>query len=463
MKKWSRRSWLGGSLLLFLSVIAGVFGGLYYRNLHRLDRVLARLDQEEPGWRLKDLEAARKVIPPEENVGPLLFLGRKVFPVTPEFSKVDEQVSLLGPLEMLSSEQRAALRATLEKHQPILEETLPLRERGTGRQDIPYSADLVSTLMFHLDGLNGLRVLFRSAILAHVDEGNSSAAFEIWLRLCNGARAVGDEPIPISQLFRASAFLSGLPLLERILAQGQLRDEQLATAAQLIREEEAWPSLLLAIRCERAFVDAVLAKVQAGEIRLAPLRQMFGAMGRSAAVPRTGNATADELVTSFKTGSIVRARADFLEFVTELVAIARLPVEQQDSRYAEVLARIKKGSAFLQELLSYVAQHFKQYPRRQAGLRSALTALAVERYRLKHGRWPERLEDLVPAFLPALPTDPYTGSPLVYRQNDDGIVVYSVGVNGKDDQGDIEHRSDAVDKDVGFRLYNPERRKQPQR
>jgi len=71
-----------------------------------------------------------------------------------------------------------------------------------------------------------------------------------------------------------------------------------------------------------------------------------------------------------------------------------------------------------------------------ARLRTAATALAIERYRLKHeGKLPETLSALVPEYLPAVPIDPFTGEALRYRKRDKGFVVYSVGADRQDDGG----------------------------
>ncbi|MFM9170485.1 MAG: hypothetical protein ACKOTD_10310, partial [Phycisphaerales bacterium] len=53
-------------------------------------------------------------------------------------------------------------------------------------------------------------------------------------------------------------------------------------------------------------------------------------------------------------------------------------------------------------------------------LRAFETMLAVERYRLAHGRLPERLDDVCPQFLNSLPKDPWSNDPLAYDRVDDG-------------------------------------------
>jgi len=72
------------------------------------------------------------------------------------------------------------------------------------------------------------------------------------------------------------------------------------------------------------------------------------------------------------------------------------------------------------------------------------TGLAVERYRLKHGRLPENLEALVPTFLPSVPDDALSevARPIGYRSTDEGeFVVYSVGLDGEDNHGEESTKS----------------------
>lgn len=63
------------------------------------------------------------------------------------------------------------------------------------------------------------------------------------------------------------------------------------------------------------------------------------------------------------------------------------------------------------------------------------TAIAVQLYSRRHGRYPERLDQLVPEFLPEVPEDPFLGEPLRYVVEENGYAVYSVGQDGIDDGG----------------------------
>ena len=74
--------------------------------------------------------------------------------------------------------------------------------------------------------------------------------------------------------------------------------------------------------------------------------------------------------------------------------------------------------------------------RAQNAVTLAYTACALERFRLAHGQFPEKLDALVPQFAKSVPLDLMTGQPLKYRRTDDGLfVLYSVGIDRVDDGG----------------------------
>ncbi len=96
----------------------------------------------------------------------------------------------------------------------------------------------------------------------------------------------------------------------------------------------------------------------------------------------------------------------------------------------------------------------------RARLRATATAIAALRFRKANGRWPDALEELVGAYIEAVPKDPFTGRPLVYKVLDDGIAVYSVGENGRDDGGKpgavklAPGEMGPYDDNAGFRIWH---------
>jgi hypothetical protein len=68
--------------------------------------------------------------------------------------------------------------------------------------------------------------------------------------------------------------------------------------------------------------------------------------------------------------------------------------------------------------------------------RLLVAALALERYRLRHGSYPESTAALSPELLSSWPTDFMDGQPLRYRRDVDGrFLLYAIGLDGWDDGG----------------------------
>ena len=71
----------------------------------------------------------------------------------------------------------------------------------------------------------------------------------------------------------------------------------------------------------------------------------------------------------------------------------------------------------------------------QTSLNQAVVACALERHRLAHGKFPESLEELVPALLDRLPPDTQRGRPLLYQLvSPDQFILRGVGQDGADDR-----------------------------
>ena len=72
----------------------------------------------------------------------------------------------------------------------------------------------------------------------------------------------------------------------------------------------------------------------------------------------------------------------------------------------------------------------------QVKLELAKTAIDLERYYLKHERYPDSLDDLTPIFRSIPAIDPMNRQMLSYKKSESvGFEIYSVGMNGEDDNG----------------------------
>ena len=71
----------------------------------------------------------------------------------------------------------------------------------------------------------------------------------------------------------------------------------------------------------------------------------------------------------------------------------------------------------------------------EAMFETARVGIACKVYKNMHGDFPEDLAELAPEILEKIPVDPFTGDPLIYKKQDSGIIIYSIGSNLKDDGG----------------------------
>ena len=60
-------------------------------------------------------------------------------------------------------------------------------------------------------------------------------------------------------------------------------------------------------------------------------------------------------------------------------------------------------------------------------------SFALASYRADHGTYPAELADLAPDYVAKVPKDIFDDSDLHYRLEGEGYLLYSVGVNAKDD------------------------------
>ncbi|HLJ98151.1 MAG TPA: RNA polymerase sigma factor [Gemmataceae bacterium] len=67
--------------------------------------------------------------------------------------------------------------------------------------------------------------------------------------------------------------------------------------------------------------------------------------------------------------------------------------------------------------------------------RNLHVAFALAAYRDDHGRYPDKLDALVPGYLVEVPSDLYSAKALLYRSAETMYLLYSVGINGLDEGG----------------------------
>jgi Ca2+/Na+ antiporter len=131
--------------------------------------------------------------------------------------------------------------------------------------------------------------------------------------------------------------------------------------------------------------------------------------------------------------------------------------------------KISEGSIFSKlSVISYGGVLIDRIMSNDARKGLADLALAVTAYKSQTGRYPERIEELVPKYIDRLPIDPYDNQPLKLKHVKGGLDLYSAGYNpkmdlkGKDDPKEMIHFYLGKDAYEEYRL-KPEREKLKQK
>jgi hypothetical protein len=90
---------------------------------------------------------------------------------------------------------------------------------------------------------------------------------------------------------------------------------------------------------------------------------------------------------------------------------------------------------------------------------NVILAFALAWYRSDHGHYPKTLEALLPGYLDRIPQDLFSGKRLIYIPSKDGYLLYSVGVNGRD-EGGRGHEDQPPGDDLSVRMPLPELRQE---
>jgi hypothetical protein len=446
-----RRWWLFG--LLLLAFLIGGYYWLFYLAHRELDAALAEVDRLDPGWRLEDLEAAREVLPPEQNSAPQVMIARSLFQRKKTGRDKLGLSNGLSPEVQLNEQQRKALQAEMAKVPRAFAEARKLKDLPRGRHDVKHTKNILAPLPpYQMDTLLVAKLLdWDVQLLAQDNDGD--AAVDSCRAILNTGRSFGDDPSLMSFLVRQAIHNIAVGTVQRTLAQTEPSPAALRELQRLLEDEVAVPLAWIAARGERASSDRLMNAVQTGDVDYWAFR---GSSGLS-------KVNLFDLQMMCFPGALARTRTAWLRFTTQLVEATKLPTYQQLPRLREL--QKEEPQLALQQFPGILIRYFLDSGKEQAQLRCALVAVAAERYRREHGRWPESCAALVTAgLLKEVPTGPFDGRPVRLRRLDDRLVVYTANENGKDNGGNVTPAPrNAGGLDLGIQLWDVPHRRQPPR
>jgi hypothetical protein len=310
----------------------------------------------------------------------------------------------------------------------------------------------------HTQEPRSVLTLLRYDLLDRLEAGDTAGALTAWRAAYHTGRAIGDEPLSVSQVVRASCRAGAVELLERLLAHTEPGEADLARVQQLLEDDEPAPLFLIAARGERAAGFGTVEEIKAHQANVSA----WTAWWKAARSVWNRQLTVAE-ATAVLPGSLPGQQAALLRHMNRLVEAAKRPVEEWGPRLDAWLAEESHLPALAQMLALAAGKVGEVFRRSHATLRCAAVAVAAERYRRRAGSWPAALGELVQAkLLGVVPIDPYDGRSLKFARSADGLIVYSVGPDQADNGGAIDRQNPTkAGTDLGFRLWDPPARRRP--
>ena len=125
------------------------------------------------------------------------------------------------------------------------------------------------------------------------------------------------------------------------------------------------------------------------------------------------------------------------ELLEQISAVALRPHWEAMDELAQMEARLPRLTPFSQMHIVAAEAMLDSQTSFEARLDLARLGLLIEQHHARHAAYPDSLEAVADGLGGEIPTDPFTGEPILYRPREGGFALYSVGPNWVDDGGEV--------------------------
>jgi hypothetical protein len=330
----------------------------------------------------------------------------------------------------------------LSKYDSVVEDLRAAAKLPASRFPLEYDKeDPAAILLPHLAALKRSSQFLQLRALAELQAGQNEAALadvKLSLRL---AEAIRTEPFIISHLVRLAILQIALQPVWEGLADHRWSDAQLAALDAELAQLDFLADYEFTVRSEPAFHIRLIDYLEQKRSRYQEFVTLF-----------SSNSQHDADVLNNFTAAAIFYLAPKGWFDQNKIALVQRRqnwdasiVDDPQQTFSPKLALAGEAAQsamtyspfnFFARLEGFLDNYAQKVARGQTAVNLARVAVALERFRLAHGEFPETLAPLAPPFLEKIPHDVIGGQPLIYRRTGDGqFVLYSVGWNETDDGG----------------------------
>jgi hypothetical protein len=332
----------------------------------------------------------------------------------------------------------ADILLALSKYDSAINEISAASRLEYSRFPLTYEKQLpFDILLPHLAALRSCAQALGLRALAELQNGQNEKAVEDVKLSLYLTSAIHAEPFEISHLVRIAILQMVLQPIYEGLAEHQWSDAQLVELNSELAKLDFLADYKTSMRGARAALIAGLEFLRHTH-NLAPLFHADGQLPEWMQI--ASRLTMPNAFFYQNELTIARMHQQYtLPMVNvEKQTVSPVQVHNLQAEANQELNHYWPYKIFAKILLSEFQNAVKQFAYAQASVDLARTAIALERYRLAHGEYPQSLNALAPQFIAQVPHDVIGGQPLKYRLESDGqFVLYSIGWNERDDGGVI--------------------------
>ncbi len=361
-----------------------------------------------------------------------------LFPVTPQPQSPAQDVLL-----------------ALSKYDSTVEELRQASQLPKSRFPLNYDTECPADIMLpHLSAMKSLCQLLQLRAIAELQNGQGKEALADVKLTLYLVGAIRNEPFLISHLVRFAMTEIALQPIYEGLAEHRWSDEQLVALDAELAKLDFLADYQFSMRGERAMNCAVIDYISKKQ-SYQQYQAFMGEMWNKEGVTVSGQLKLDAQAVGFYLMPagwfaqnklfIARGQQGWITgwVFPEEHLVSPQKCRQVDQSQSGFFNHPAKPWNFLaKEFLPALGAAGRKSSREQISVDLARVAIALERYRLAHGNFPESLDVLAPQFMEKIPHDVIGGQPLKYQRDANGqFVLYSVGWNEKDDGGITGHRN----------------------
>ncbi len=341
----------------------------------------------------------------------------------------------------------------LSKFDPELSEFSAAASRPHGRYPHHFEEGF-GMLLPALSTIKTAERMLQLRAIAYLDKNDSASALKDVRLMLRMAEMLSEEPLIISQYVRFNLDRFAIQVIWQGMVDHRWNEAQLAEFQSILASRDYRRGSILALEAERAIGNMELDRLQHDRTkRLTEIDQLGSSddsshqanflMAASVVVPdgwirqnQIAFLRGHQILLNIERAALA-AGANSMRVVD-----AGSTGDSAGEYYQSLYLNLSPKNFIAQLLLRGLGRSSPKASRAQVTAQLGMIACALERHYIAHGAYPKNLDALSPAYLTSVPKDLMSNAPYRYEPTQDGwYQLWSVGADGKDDQGVMQKTS----------------------